>query len=98
MSSVWTSATEPKARLASMKRTISASIWSAWEPEFETQLNAVGKDGWELVASFDRERGGNSKECYFIFKRPLDWLAEVQSAPARPAAPAGVLAAARELL
>jgi len=33
-----------------------------------------------------------------IFKRPLGWLAEAQSAPARPAGPAEVLAAAREIL
>ncbi len=42
------------------------------EPAFEEALNDAGKDGWELVVSFDRERGGNSKECFFIFKRPLD--------------------------
>lgn len=38
---------------------------------FEKKLNAFGADGWELVATFDRERGGNSKECFFVFKRPL---------------------------
>lgn len=40
------------------------------EPDFEAKLNAVGKEGWELVSTFDRERGGNSKECFFLFKRP----------------------------
>ncbi len=40
------------------------------ESDFEGKLNAVGKDGWELVSTFDRERGGNSKECFFLFKRP----------------------------
>ena len=28
--------------------------------------------GWELVSSFDREKGGNSKEVFFIFRRPKD--------------------------
>jgi hypothetical protein len=37
---------------------------------FERALNDLGADGWELVDSFDRERGGNSKECFFLFKRP----------------------------
>jgi hypothetical protein len=40
-------------------------------PEFEAKLAEVGRDGWELVTMFDRERGGNSKECFFVFKRPL---------------------------
>lgn len=39
------------------------------EPDFEVKLNKAGDEGWELVASFDRERGGNSKECFFIFKQ-----------------------------
>ena len=41
-------------------------------PDFEAKLNACGDEGWELVAMFDRERGGNSKECFFLFKRPLE--------------------------
>jgi hypothetical protein len=39
------------------------------KPEFEGRLDALGAEGWELVSSFDREKGGNSKEVYFIFKR-----------------------------
>lgn len=39
------------------------------EPAFEDKLNAIGAEGWELVSTFDRERGGNSKECFFLFKR-----------------------------
>jgi len=42
------------------------------EPDFEVKLNKAGEEGWELVASFDRERGGNSKECFFLFKRPKE--------------------------
>jgi len=45
-------------------------IFEIETPEFEAKLNVIGKEGWELVASFDRERGGNSKECFFLFKRP----------------------------
>ena len=51
---------------------ITCDIFEVTEADFESKLNDAGKDGWELVASFDRERGGNSKECFFIFKRPLD--------------------------
>jgi len=35
----------------------------------EAELNSLGAEGWELVSMFDRERGGNSKECFFLFKR-----------------------------
>ena len=41
------------------------------EKDFEARLDAVGAEGWELVSTFDRERAGNSKECFFLFKRPL---------------------------
>lgn len=50
---------------------VTFDILEITESDFEQKLNDVGTDGWELVASFDRERGGNSKECFFIFKRPL---------------------------
>lgn len=39
------------------------------ETDFEAKLDAIGRDGWELVSTFDRERAGNSKECFFLFKR-----------------------------
>ena len=42
------------------------------QPEFEAKLAEVGREGWELVTMFDRERGGNSKECFFVFKRPAE--------------------------
>ena len=51
---------------------ITFDIFEITEDAFENKLNEAGKDGWELVASFDRERGGNSKECFFIFKRSVD--------------------------
>jgi hypothetical protein len=40
--------------------------------DFEGKLDALGAQGWELVSSFDREKGGNSKEVFFIFRRPKD--------------------------
>jgi hypothetical protein len=39
------------------------------EDGFEKKLNELGAEGWELVSTFDRERGGNSKECFFLFRR-----------------------------
>jgi len=41
------------------------------KPDFEARLEAFGREGWELVTCFDRERGGNSKECFFLFKRAV---------------------------
>jgi hypothetical protein len=52
------------------KRYIS-DVLEVADDSLEAKLNAFGRDGWELVASFDRERGGNSKEVFFIFKRPV---------------------------
>ncbi|MBX3193184.1 MAG: DUF4177 domain-containing protein [Labilithrix sp.] len=51
---------------------VTFDILEITEPDFEGKLNAAGKEGWELVSTFDRERGGNSKECFFLFKRPLE--------------------------
>ena len=51
---------------------ITFDIFEITESAFEKALNDAGAEGWELVDSFDRERGGNSKECVFIFKRPID--------------------------
>ena len=51
---------------------ITFDIYEITEADFEKQLNDAGAEGWELVDSFDRERGGNSKECFFIFKRPRE--------------------------
>jgi hypothetical protein len=41
------------------------------EDGFEKKLNELGAEGWELISTFDRERGGNSKECFFLFRREL---------------------------
>lgn len=51
---------------------ITFDIYEITENEFETKLNDAGEEGWELVATFDRERGGNSKECFCVFKRAIE--------------------------
>ncbi|MFO0665843.1 MAG: DUF4177 domain-containing protein [Polyangiaceae bacterium] len=48
---------------------VTVDIVEVEKATFEENLNALGKQGWELVSAFDRERGGNSKEVFFIFKR-----------------------------
>lgn len=42
------------------------------KPDFEGKLDALGAQGWKLISSFDREKGGNSKEVFFIFMRQKD--------------------------
>ena len=51
---------------------ITFDVFQVIEPDFEKKLDDAGSEGWELVSCFDRERGGNSKECFFIFKRPAE--------------------------
>jgi hypothetical protein len=51
-------------------RRVQFDILEVSDEGFEQKLNRQGDEGWELVSSFDRERGGNSKECFFIFKKP----------------------------
>jgi hypothetical protein len=35
-------------------------------------LNGFGRDGWELVSTFDTNRhDGETKDVLFIFKRPI---------------------------
>jgi hypothetical protein len=46
-------------------------VLQVMEDGFEKKLNELGAEGWELVSTFDRERGGNSKECFFLFRREL---------------------------
>lgn len=52
----------------SFKR-LTLDILDIEKPDFEGKLDAYGSQGWQLVSSFDREKGGNSKEVYFIFMR-----------------------------
>lgn len=47
-------------------------IFEIAEDAFERALNEAGQEGWELITTFERERGGNSKECFLVFKRPLE--------------------------
>ena len=51
---------------------VTFDIFEITENNFEGKLNEIGADGWELVTCFDRERGGNSKECFFLFKRAVE--------------------------
>ena len=53
-------------------RRVQNDILEISEADLEQKLSKHGDEGWELVSSFDRERGGNSKECFFIFKKPKD--------------------------
>jgi len=46
-------------------------VLQVMDDDFEGKLNELGAEGWELVSTFDRERGGNSKECFFLFRRAL---------------------------
>jgi hypothetical protein len=48
---------------------VTFDVLDVLEDGFEAELDKVGQEGWELIATFDRERGGNSKECFFLFKR-----------------------------
>lgn len=53
-----------------MYKRVTFDIVEVSEEPFEKKLNELGEQGWELVSTFDRERGGNSKECFVLFKRP----------------------------
>jgi hypothetical protein len=35
------------------------------------QLNALGKQGWELVAAFVTGASASHRECVFLLKRPI---------------------------
>lgn len=50
---------------------VTCDIIEVEKPAFEASLNALGAEGWELISAFDRERGGNSKEVFFIYKRKI---------------------------
>jgi hypothetical protein len=40
--------------------------------QFDTLLNRLGRDGWELVSAFDTNQAyGASREAIAVFKRPL---------------------------
>jgi hypothetical protein len=41
--------------------------------KIDAELNALGNEGWELVAAFDtNEAGGVSRDLVMILKRPDD--------------------------
>jgi hypothetical protein len=38
---------------------------------FESQLDGIGGEGWELVTAVQHERHGYSHEVHLVFKRPV---------------------------
>jgi hypothetical protein len=41
--------------------------------EFDVELNRLGREGWELVATFDTNMAnGASREAVAVFKRPRE--------------------------
>ena len=40
------------------------------DPNYDTQLNELGEDGWELVSTFDTVALGYTKSIVTVFKRP----------------------------
>lgn len=38
-------------------------------PAFEDELDAAGRDGWELVATIQHARHGYSQQVHLVFKR-----------------------------
>lgn len=50
-------------------RRLDLDIADVPKPAFEEALNALGREGWELVASLQHERHGYSHEVHLVFKR-----------------------------
>ncbi|MGH1336115.1 MAG: DUF4177 domain-containing protein [Aureispira sp.] len=55
-----------------VKRTLFSKRKSATQTnDLETQLDQLGKIGWELTGQFTQEYSGFTDKVVFIFKRPL---------------------------
>jgi hypothetical protein len=52
-------------------RRLNFDIREVSELGFEDQLNALGEEGWELVATLEHARHGYSHEVHLVFKRPM---------------------------
>jgi hypothetical protein len=52
-------------------RVVVTDIAKVVENDFEVQLNGLGREGWKLEATVQRERHGYSHELTFVFSRPL---------------------------
>ena len=52
-------------------RVLQTDIAKVADADFEAQLNGMGRDGWKLEATVNRERHGYSHELTFVFSRPL---------------------------
>jgi hypothetical protein len=48
---------------------INLQIGDVPQVEFEDDLNALGAQGWELVATLQHARHGYSHEVHLVFKR-----------------------------
>lgn len=52
-------------------RVLQTDIAKVADEDFEAELNGMGRDGWKLEATVQRERHGYSHELAFVFSRPL---------------------------
>ena len=52
-------------------RVMHTDIAKIAENDFESQLNVMGRDGWKIEATVQRERHGYSHELTFVFSRRL---------------------------
>lgn len=50
---------------------VNLDIGEVPQTAFQDQLDALGEDGWELVATLQHARHGYSHEVHLVFKRPL---------------------------
>lgn len=52
-------------------RVLQADIGQLKHEDFEEKLNAMGREGWNLITSVAHERHGYSHEVHFVFSRPI---------------------------
>lgn len=50
---------------------VNLDIGDVPQDAFEQRLDALGREGWELVATIQHERHGYSHEVHLVFKRAL---------------------------
>jgi len=55
---------------------VNLAIGDVPQSAFQDQLDALGAEGWELVATLQHERHGYSHEVHLVFKRPVDDVPE----------------------
>lgn len=57
-------------------RRVTLSAHQIATPELEEHLNALGRQGWELVATLAQERHGYTHEAHFIFRKSIQGAVE----------------------